>query len=108
MISGSLYNGYYDGIEGDSGKNHKIPTFNSTKILKSAVSMSIQEHLGEPVTQPSTMFTLRLQATVQCRPNSTLLDRYNLASCNSTGCLFDIVNDPCETVNIARSYPRVC
>ena len=54
------------------------------------------------------MFVLRSQATVQCWHNTTIyFDKYNLAPCNVTECLFDIVNDPCEAINIAKSYPKV-
>lgn len=59
------------------------------------------------MTQPSTMIQLRREATVQCYPNMTYYYRRSFTFCNVTECLFDIVNDPCETKNIAEAYARV-
>lgn len=83
-----------------------LPDYESI-VLKSSVSQGITSHLGGPVTQPSTMKQLRREATVQCRPNTTYFNRHIFTTCNVTECLFDIVNDPCETKNIVESYPRV-
>lgn len=33
--------------------------------------------------------------------------RRSFTFCNVTECLFDIVNDPCETKNIAEAYARI-
>lgn len=106
LLRGSVDNGYYDGYYGDSGRVIEIPPYTDT-VLKSSVSQSITYHLGGPVTQPSTMMQLRRDATVQCRPNMTYFSRHVFTTCNVTECLFDIVNDPCETKNIAESYPRI-
>jgi len=117
-VLGSIEGGYYDRyyydfdilsppIFNDSKKNaqNDIPSYH-TNILKSAVAQSITYHLGGPVTQPSTMFHLRREATVHCRYNSTLY-RNNFVTCNVTECLFNIQDDPCETRNIVDQYPRV-
>ncbi|XP_011502861.1 PREDICTED: arylsulfatase B-like [Ceratosolen solmsi marchali] len=109
LVRGSLFRGYYDNVEGETGRGRNAPLYNTTKILKSAVSDAIREHLGVPVTQESAMWQLQSQATVQCRPNMTNLhytNRYNFASCNETECLFDLSIDPCETNNIAKNFPR--
>lgn len=82
----------------DSQEN--MPPYTDT-VLKSVVSQSITRHLGDPVTQPSTMIQLRRDATVNCRPRDSFI------TCNVTECLFDINNDPCETKNIAEQYSRV-
>ncbi|OXU23546.1 hypothetical protein TSAR_005431 [Trichomalopsis sarcophagae] len=108
IVRGSLYHGYYDNVEGEIGRGHKNPMYNTSRILKSAVSDAIREHLGVPVTQESVMWELQRQATVLCRPNMTNMQytsRYTLPSCNQTACLFDLGVDPCETNNIAKSYP---
>lgn len=77
-----------------------VPLYTDT-VLKSAVSESITRHLGDPVTQPSTIIQLRHEATVNCRARDSFI------TCNVTECLFDINNDPCETKNIAEQYSRV-
>ncbi|XP_012275486.1 arylsulfatase B [Orussus abietinus] len=107
IIRGSVKRGYYDGYHGESGRNRDVPLYNTTRVLRSAVSRSITAHLGGPVTQPSAMITLRQKATVQCYANATHFIRHNSGSCNETECLFDIVNDPCEIRNIAKEYPRM-
>ena len=107
---GSLFRGYYDNVEGETGRARNAPAYNTTRILRSAVSDAIREHLGVPVAQESSMWQLQSQASVQCRPNMTNMyytNRYNFPSCNETECLFDLKIDPCETTNIAKSYPRV-
>ncbi|KZC10054.1 Arylsulfatase B [Dufourea novaeangliae] len=106
LLRGSIDNGYYDGYYGDSGRTIEVPPY-SDLVLKSSVSQGITYHLGGPVTQPSTMLQLRREATVQCRPNTTYFNRHVFTTCNVTECLFDIVNDPCETKNIAESYRRI-
>ncbi|XP_061931122.1 arylsulfatase B-like isoform X1 [Apis cerana] len=99
-------NGYYDKYYGDSGRTLETPPYTEV-VLKSAVSQSITYHLGGPVTQPSTMIQLRREATVQCHPNVSYYFRHSFTYCNVTECLFDIVNDPCETKNIAEAYARI-
>lgn len=107
MVQGTIENGYYDGYYGDSGKTlETLPTYTDI-VMKSTVSESLTYHLGGPVTQPSTMVRLRQDATVQCNANFTYYRRQMLTPCNVTECLFDIVNDPCETRNIAETYVRV-
>ena len=102
--------GYYDGYHGEPERNSHVPLYNTTKVMRSAVSGSISAHLGGPVTQESAMVNLRLQATVQCFANSTYYSypiRNTFTTCNETECLFDIINDPCEVKNIAKQYPSV-
>lgn len=106
LLRGSIENGYYDGYYGDSGMTHDPPPY-TDQILKSSVSQSITYHLGGPVTQPSTITQLRREATVHCRPNSTYYSRNVFTTCNVTECLFDIINDPCETRNVAEQYYRI-
>ncbi|CAK9822220.1 Arylsulfatase B [Anthophora retusa] len=106
LLRGSVDNGYYDGYYGDSGRTLETPPYIEI-VLKSAVSQGITSHLGGPVTQPSTIVQLRQEATVQCFPNMTYYYRHAFTTCNVTECLFDIVNDPCETKNIAEAYPRI-
>ncbi|XP_076379038.1 arylsulfatase B [Megalopta genalis] len=107
LIRGSIENGYYDGYYGDSGRTLDVLPY-SDLVLKCSVSEVIMQHLGGPVTQPSTMLQLRHDATTpHCRPNSTYFRRYPYTTCNVTECLFDIINDPCETKNIAEAYPRI-
>lgn len=120
-LLGSIEGGHYDGYYGDSGRigpndsydkiprkyeQKEAPSYTDT-VLRSSVSQSITYHLGGPVTQPSTMIQLRRDATVYCRPNVTYYHKNSFTTCNVTECLFDLVNDPCETKNIAQQYPRV-
>ncbi|KAL6419849.1 hypothetical protein ACFW04_011150 [Cataglyphis niger] len=113
LIRGSVEDGYYDGYYRDiermpndprkslHEKAYKnMPPYTDT-ILKSVVSKSITHHLGDPVTQPSTIIQLRREATVNCQPRDSFI------TCNVTECLFDINNDPCETRNIAKQYSRI-
>lgn len=80
-----------------------MPEYNYTTVHRSAVASSISAHLQGPMTQPSQMSHLRDQASVICRRSMKNV----FSTCNDTECLFDIVNDPCETNNIAKQYPKV-
>ncbi|XP_058803399.1 arylsulfatase B-like [Phymastichus coffea] len=109
LVRGSLFRGYYDNVESDTGRGRDVPQYNTTKVLQSAVSDAIRQHLGGPVIQASSMWHLQAQATVLCRPNITnmlYVNRPTLTSCNDSECLFDLSSDPCETNNIAKSYPK--
>ncbi|KAG7202809.1 hypothetical protein KM043_009967 [Ampulex compressa] len=107
LLRGSIYNGYYDGYSGDSGRvNGSLPSY-SEAVLKSSVSQGITYHLGGPVTQPSTMMQLRREATIRCHPNMTYYARRAFTTCNVSDCLFDLLNDPCETRNVAEQYVRM-
>ncbi|XP_014477303.1 PREDICTED: arylsulfatase B-like [Dinoponera quadriceps] len=115
LLRGSFEGGHYDGHYGDSGRfvpieikksNEEVEVLSYTDtVLKSLVSQSITYHLGGPVTQPSTMNQLRLEATIYCRRNISYYNSF--ITCNVTDCLFDINNDPCETKNIAHQYVRI-
>ncbi|XP_032679721.1 arylsulfatase B-like [Odontomachus brunneus] len=116
LLRGSIEGGHYDGYYGDTMRYLPIVRKNKSEqievhipysdtILKSSVSQSITYHLGGPVTQPSTMNQLRLEATVYCYRNVSYYNSFT--TCNVTECLFDINNDPCETKNIAQQYPRI-
>lgn len=97
-------------MEGETGRGLQARPYNTTRILKSAVSDSIREHLGVPVTQESVMWQLQSQATVLCRANisnTPYVSRYSYISCNASDCLFDLTLDPCETSNIAKNYPKI-
>ncbi|XP_066603644.1 arylsulfatase B-like isoform X2 [Prorops nasuta] len=108
LLRGTSDSGLFEDYYGDSGRTQIIMNY-TDNILKSSVSQSITFHLGGPVTQPSTMVQLRKEATVDCGPKNTSSYYFKSTSiaCNTTECLFDIVNDPCETTNIAEQYPRV-
>ncbi|XP_031833937.1 arylsulfatase B isoform X2 [Nomia melanderi] len=107
LLRGSIQNGNYDGYYGDSGRMRDVVPY-SEQVMNSAVSQGITYHLGGPVTQPSTLLQLREDAaTLYCRPNMTYIRRHGFTTCNVTECLFDIINDPCETRNIAAGYPRI-
>ncbi|XP_015608392.1 arylsulfatase B [Cephus cinctus] len=108
LIRGSIDpHGQYDGYVWPINHYRRRVTisYNTTRILHSVVADSIRTHLGTPITQPSTMITLRQRATVECHTNSTSPNIFNVSTCNQTECLFDIIHDPCETKNIAQQYP---
>ncbi|XP_012262238.2 arylsulfatase B-like [Athalia rosae] len=107
LLRGSYSRGYYDGYHGESGRYLENLPYNTTLVLGSTVSKSITTYLGGPVTQPSAMVVLRLKASVECSGYSGQLRRGNFDACNETECLFDIVNDPCETKNIAKDYQKM-
>ncbi|XP_043275094.1 arylsulfatase B-like [Venturia canescens] len=103
LVRGSYKQGYYDQYYGESGRNRDVPEYNYTTVHRSAVASSISAHIQGPMTQPSQMSHLRDQASVICRRSM----RNVFSTCNETECLFDIVNDPCETNNIAKQYPKI-
>ncbi|XP_076749579.1 arylsulfatase B [Xylocopa sonorina] len=107
LLRGSVDNGYYDGYYGNyKEKPESLTAYTYTDdVLRSVVSQSM--YLGGPVTQPSTMSRLREEATIHCEVNVTHYHGYAFTTCNVTECLFDVVNDPCETKNVAEAYSRI-
>ncbi|KAI4488482.1 hypothetical protein M0802_011588 [Mischocyttarus mexicanus] len=86
-------------------KSVELPSYAET-IVKSSVSETITYYLGGPVTQPSTIVHLRQEATVTCPSNLSYHLKTSSTLCNTTQCLYDLENDPCETRNIVNQYPR--
>ncbi|XP_017883014.1 arylsulfatase B-like [Ceratina calcarata] len=115
LLRGTVDNGYYDGYHGDAGilygrpfdaRPLDAPSYTDL-IIKSSVSQTINNYLGGPVTQPTTIARLRQEATVRCYQNSANYHRHVYTTCNVTECLFDTLQDPCETKNVAESYSKI-
>lgn len=122
LISGSTYDGIYDGWLYDSidvsqqnatfGRNYgrTILTSNAGKTLSKYSKTKndpIQSH-GQMTISVNEINKIRSDAIVTC--NGYKFPANNSAEmCNpiKASCLFDIESDPCETTNLATKYPDV-
>ncbi|XP_046604335.1 arylsulfatase B-like [Neodiprion virginianus] len=107
LLRGSFNRGFYDGYQGESGRDMRDVFYNTSLVIGSAVSKTITTYLGGPITQYSAMIPLRLNASVECTVYPGPFRKSHFDTCNETECLFDIINDPCETKNIARDFPKI-
>ncbi|XP_076749580.1 arylsulfatase I [Xylocopa sonorina] len=91
LINGAepLYNGYY----GDSGTNNSYPEYNVSSVFHSPAGVAIADISDHPLSV-NDVIKLREDAKVLCNnvmSNSNCTDK----------CLFDVYDDPCETMDLS-------
>lgn len=90
------FRGLYDQYYGDSGRDPKIPPYNTEQIINSPTNKAIQKLRSTKTLTKETIETRRKQLDISdCRDN--LFKPF--ISCQNF-CLFDLKNDQCETKNI--------
>lgn len=75
-----------------------MPSYNQEKIVSSKAWIAVQDTTSFPNLK-NKISMLRQEATVACEGSFDPLD------CDNNACLFDIIHDPCEQINIASKYP---
>lgn len=125
IVTGSTYNGTYDGWLSDpidpSEANSTFATHYSEIVLNSDVGKALLKHVdsnkckaehfvgirSRGITE-SEVTNIRQQAQITCNGYTPPINT-SVTSCNpvEAPCLFDILNDPCETTNLALEFPEV-
>jgi hypothetical protein len=107
LIRSTYIQGAYDGFYGEHGRGLPNPPYDSASVITSHVSKAImalkintstKEYLTDKMKQ------LRAAATVSCEGSRRV---YSGGPHCPQFCLFDVEQDPCETVNLASKYPDV-
>lgn len=75
------------------------PKYNSDEILRSKTQKTIFKTVGSELT-PKMIDSLRRLSEVTCQKTA------NFPTCSSS-CLFDIIEDPCESIDVSSQYPKV-
>ncbi|XP_044020082.1 uncharacterized protein LOC122860360 [Aphidius gifuensis] len=70
------------------------------KVLNSTVNLVI-EKIAKSLINEKQILNLRQESQITCKP----LDKIS-SNCSNL-CLFNIVNDPCETTDVSAEYPGV-
>nr|XP_022913475.1 arylsulfatase I [Onthophagus taurus] len=97
IIKGSTYKGQWDNWYGPSGRSD---VYNVSKVLTSKSAVAL-EKIGK-IPSHNEILNLRNEATVTCS-NEKRVECSPLIQ----DCLFNIKNDPCETINLAEKFPSV-
>lgn len=93
-----MYDGYFRENISDVGFND---TEYVAKVLNSTVNLVIKK-IAKSLINEKQILNLRQESQITCKP----LDK-TIANCSNL-CLFNIVNDPCETTDVSEKYPKVC
>lgn len=107
LVSGTTNNGTYDGwLSKPIKPSEQNVTFGerySDEILQSNVGQALLKfsNIRKPFIND-----IRSNAQVTCNGHQPPSDSNRTYACNplESPCLFDIVNDPCETTNLASKY----
>ncbi|XP_058803438.1 uncharacterized protein LOC131671204 [Phymastichus coffea] len=98
LVKGAINLG--EGYYGETGSDSSYPAYDVENALSSTTGQVIRRLQGFVSPSAKKARKLRQLATVHCEPVS----RY--ANCSGT-CLFDIVNDPCESQDLSERRPKV-
>lgn len=100
FYKGTNYDGAWDKWLGPDGRNY---TYDFSRIYyNSLAGIELQKLSNTTVADENKMYKLREEAKVKCGPRPTNTN-YN---CKITEkfCLFNIIDDPCEFINLAPKY----
>lgn len=108
-INGTVLDGIYDGFLSVDGTEDSNATFGKNyaqEILSSNAGKAFSK-FSLPTAKE--ILKIRESAKATCEGKSLSSNQPASERCNplSEPCLFDIKNDPCETVNLAKQLPEV-
>lgn len=126
LVSGSTSNGTYDRWLSEpidpAQQNATFADNYGQAILTSAVGQVLSKYSNmvenpfQPIGQndrgtitEEEINKIRANAIITCNGHSISPNNNSVETCNPiiASCLFDIVNDPCETTNLASQYPDI-
>lgn len=108
-VNGSTLNGIYDNWLGvDSSSENGDPLIYESEVINSDAGKALNKYsqLGcKGFFCNLRMRDLRFRSRVSCGRATIKNSKYD---CNyKEPCLFNLISDPCERVNLARVYPRI-
>lgn len=105
-VNGSAFNGKYDSWLSDGVSESEEEDPLTAYYVQDVLSSAVHDTLGYKGLSISDIESMRMAATHRCPPSE--LDSNNeLYRCEplKAACYFDIVNDPCERFNLAKTNP---
>lgn len=119
-VSGSPYNGKYDywiRFDNETEENEYFKQNYASEIIASDVGRALAKFVESPVKtnyKPRLAIShdeineIRSKARITCK-GKTPPSNDSSAVCDAVAapCLFDLLNDPCETTNLAPTMPRL-
>ncbi|CRL00636.1 CLUMA_CG013896, isoform A [Clunio marinus] len=99
LVVGTNYNGQWDGWYGPEG-DRNVSSYFINDLLTCKTARALKSIQMLPTTHK--VLKLRNEATVTC-------SQKDVNTCNplTKPCLFDILNDPCESSNLADKFPNI-
>lgn len=113
-VNGSTFDGIYDNWLGvDNSVENKDPLIYAREVISSDAGKALTKFskFGTVCNEPFpnlcslSIHNLRYKARVSC--GSTSFDSLKLKCNYQEPCLFNLVSDPCEEVNLASIYPQI-
>ncbi|CAH1131825.1 unnamed protein product [Ceutorhynchus assimilis] len=102
-LNGSFKNGIYDSAVGDPGRSVNTPEYNIEAVLQSETNKAIQSLSNSILLTQNNIMHLRGKLDISsCKGKIRTRDLPCLGEC-----LFDILNDPCETTNLINERPVI-
>ncbi|XP_037917688.1 arylsulfatase B [Hermetia illucens] len=103
LMKGTNYNGEWDGWYGPSGLRN-ASDYDIDSIKKSAAGKALAKLGLMPSNEK--IESLRTKATVECTLSESLIEGIPCKPLEQP-CLFNVKEDPCEQVNLAKTYPQI-
>ncbi|XP_076641495.1 arylsulfatase B [Halictus rubicundus] len=99
LMQGTTYAGQWDGWFGPSGRDtiYDVGGVTGSAAGRAAVSVGLQLKADD-------IRRLRSEVTIECSPKNETVPRCKPLE---APCLFNVINDPCETVNLATKLPTI-
>ncbi|XP_065345830.1 arylsulfatase B-like [Cloeon dipterum] len=100
LLSGTTWKGRYDVSIGSEGRKGEY----DLRGIQTSEAASALKRTTRPLPNKFVIKNLRNLATVTCPPDD---DRFICKPLEGEDCLFDLSQDPCEAINLARKYPHI-
>ncbi|XP_050430789.1 arylsulfatase B-like [Adelges cooleyi] len=105
LVIGSTLNGTLDGFFAAVRSQKQYDVMGVVESVTARALSRVSDALFLPKPEPTDMLALRYEATVRCGPSAG--PRAPSPCPQGEACLFDLLNDPCETRNVVRKYLTV-
>lgn len=116
-VSGSTYNGQYDywiHFNNETEENEYFRQNYASEILASDVGRALAKFVETPAKSKVAIShdeinEIRRKARVNCKGKMPPSTEHSSAVCDAVvaPCLFDLLDDPCETTNLASTMPTL-
>ncbi|XP_065337199.1 arylsulfatase B-like [Cloeon dipterum] len=106
-ITGTTQNGRVDSWYGESSRGYSDPEYDASVVLKSKAGSAISSvSVPRPRLSATEVMEIREQAEIKCEKRPSGAENFR---CNPlvSPCLFNIIADPCELVDLSAVRPLV-
>lgn len=99
--------GFSNYFYGHSGQNIGYPEYNITTVHESLVDRRLSKY-DNGTNIPLKYAELRKLATIDSMCDAVINNQTStIEPCNNNYCLFNIIDDPCETTGLSTMYPGI-